>query len=144
MKEIILSHKFERDSFLKENYVLREGIEKARENISNKLVKVVVGPRRAGKSVFSIQILKGLDFAYLNLDDERILSIKNYDEIMKGLTEVYGETKCFLFDEIQNLEAWELFVNRLQRKGYNLIITGSNSRLLSKELATHHSEGERM
>lgn len=137
MKEIILSHKFERDSFLKENYVLRDGIEKARENISNKLIKVVVGPRRAGKSVFSIQILKGLDFAYLNLDDERVLSIKNYDEIIKGLTEVYGETKCILFDEIQNLEGWELFVNRLQRKGYNLIITGSNSRLLSKELATH-------
>jgi hypothetical protein len=137
MKDTILTHKFERDEFLKADYVPRENIEKARENVSNNLVKVIVGPRRAGKSVFSIQILKGLDFAYLNLDDERILSIKDYDEIIKGLREVYGETKYILFDEIQNLEGWELFVNRLQRKGYNLIITGSNSRLLSKELATH-------
>lgn len=42
-----------------------------------------------------------------------------------------------LFDEIQNLDRWELFLNRLQRKGFNLVITGSNSRLLSRELSTH-------
>ncbi|MDI6819850.1 MAG: ATP-binding protein [Candidatus Hodarchaeaceae archaeon] len=42
-----------------------------------------------------------------------------------------------LFDEIQNLDGWELFVNRLKRKGLNLTLTGSNSKLLSKELATH-------
>ena len=42
-----------------------------------------------------------------------------------------------MLDEIQNLKNWELFVNRLQRQGYNLVITGSNSKLLSQELSTH-------
>ncbi|HHT9138968.1 MAG TPA: AAA family ATPase [Candidatus Wunengus sp. YC60] len=41
-----------------------------------------------------------------------------------------------LFDEIQNLHNWELFLNRLHRKGFNLVITASNSRLLSRELTT--------
>jgi len=50
---------------------------------------------------------------------------------------VYGKTKNILFDEIQNLSHWELFTNRLHREGYNLILTGSNAHLLSKELATH-------
>jgi len=40
-------------------------------------------------------------------------------------------------DEVQNIKGWELFVNRLKRSGYNIITTGSNSELLSKELATH-------
>jgi len=58
------------------------------------------------------------------------------DELMKELHSVYGNIKNILFDEIQNLPAWELFVNRLHREGYNVVLTGSNSRLLSKELAT--------
>ncbi len=53
------------------------------------------------------------------------------------MNSVYGNLKFILLDEIQNLLNWELFVNRLQRQGYNLILTGSNSKLLSKELATH-------
>ena len=40
-------------------------------------------------------------------------------------------------DEVQNVEGWELFVSRLQRLGYNLVVTGSNSKLLSRDLATH-------
>src|SRR3989338_8255604 len=50
---------------------------------------------------------------------------------------VYDNPTYVLFDEIQNLPKWELFVNRLQRRGINLILTGSNSNLLSRELATH-------
>ena len=81
-------------------------------------------------------LLKDKNFAYLNFDDENLSKIKNTDEIVKGIFEVYSEPKFILFDEIQNLPNWELFVNKLQRRGYNLILTGSNARLLSKELAT--------
>jgi len=49
---------------------------------------------------------------------------------------VYPNAKYLLFDEIQNLKHWELFVNRLHRRGTNLIITGSNAKLLSSELST--------
>jgi predicted AAA+ superfamily ATPase len=137
MKEIILAHKSERDLLLKGSYVLRQGIERARKSVRSDIIKVIIGPRRAGKSVFSLQMLQGEEFAYLNFDDERLYEIRDYDRIIKGINEVYGSVKYLLFDEIQNLTKWELFVNRLQRTGYNLVITGSNSRLLSRELATH-------
>lgn len=137
MRDIVLGHKEERDELLKAKYIKREGLKAARQSIKNNLIKVIVGPRRAGKSVFGIQMLEGLDFAYLNFDDERLIDISDYDDLLKAIRQVYGETKTLLFDEIQNLPKWELFLNRLHRKGYNLVITGSNSRLLSRELSTH-------
>ncbi len=137
LKELVISQREERDYLLAQTYVPREKVSQARESLNNDLVKVIMGPRRAGKSVFALQMLKGLDFAYLNFDDERLLAVRNYDEILKALREIYGETPYFLFDEIQNLEAWELWINRLQRRGLKIVITGSNSRLLSRELATH-------
>ncbi len=57
MKEIVLSHKIERDEFVAGKYVPREGFRKARERVRDNLIKVIVGPRRAGKSVFYIQML---------------------------------------------------------------------------------------
>ena len=137
MKEIVLSQKIERNELLGGRYVPREGLKNARENLQSNLIKVIIGPRRAGKSVFSIQMLEGVNFAYLNFDDERLASASDYDEILKAIRQVYGESKVILFDEIQNLPHWELFVNRLHRRGFNIIITGSNAYLLSRELSTH-------
>lgn len=137
MKDIVLGHKVERDGFLNAKYVRRDGLHDARQSMKNNLIKVIVGPRRAGKSVFAIQMLEKQDFAYLNFDDERLLGISDYDDLLKAIRQVYGETKNILFDEIQNLSNWELFLNRLHRMGLNLVITASNSRLLSRELATH-------
>jgi predicted AAA+ superfamily ATPase len=76
---------------------------------------------------------------YFNFDDEVLSSAGGIDtnELMKELHAAYGQIKTILFDEIQNLPNWELFVNRLHREGYNLVLTGSNAHLLSKELATH-------
>jgi len=140
MKEIIITQKEERNEILAANYVPRKGADMFRAALSNKLIKVITGPRRAGKSVFAVQSLKGVDFAYINFDDERLLGIlngANNDEIIKGVRQVYGDTQNVLFDEIQNVPKWELFLSRLERRGYNIVVTGSNSRLLSKELATH-------
>jgi len=137
MKEILLSHQVERNELLAGKYVPRENLLQARRNLQSDLIKVIVGPRRAGKSVFSIQMLEGTDFAYLNFDDERLVTLSDYDELLKAIRQVYGETKTLLFDEIQNLKNWELFVNRLHRRRFNIIITGSNAYLLSRELSTH-------
>jgi len=137
MREIVLSQKIERDELLGGKYVPREGLKTARESLQGNLIKVIIGPRRAGKSVFSIQMLEGLNFAYLNFDDERLVSASDYDELLKAIRQVYGETKLVLFDEIQNLPKWELFINRLHRRGFNIILTGSNAYLLSRELSTH-------
>lgn len=136
LKDTILQHKLEKEQLLSKEYILREKLGFAKKFLESDLIKVITGPRRAGKSVFAVLLLKNKDFAYLNFDDENLLKIKNYDEILKGIFEVYGKVEFILFDEIQNLEKWEIFVNKLQRRGYNLILTGSNAKLLSKDLAT--------
>ncbi len=90
------------------------------------------------KSFFALhELIGGGNFGYANFDDEILSGADDYNEIIAEIDSLYGKPDLLLFDEIQNLERWELFVNRLQRQGYNLIITGSNSNLLNKELATH-------
>lgn len=136
IKNIVLQHKLEQEKILSQDYILREKLDFAKKYLDSDLIKVITGARRAGKSIFSFLLLKDKNFAYLNFDDDQLLKIKNYDEIVKAIFEVYSESKYILFDEIQNLEKWEIFVNKLQRRGYNLILTGSNAKLLSKELGT--------
>ncbi len=135
IRDVLLLQKRELESRLKEIYVEREAEQK---KFSSGLVNVIIGPRRCGKSFFAVHMLKKYgNFGYVNFDDEKLAEVKDYDEIVNALNSIYGNPKFLLFDEIQNLEKWELFVNRLQRQGYNLVITGSNSNLLSMELATH-------
>lgn len=135
IKDIIILQKRELAQKLKELYIPREAELK---EIKSDLIKVVIGPRRAGKSLFSIHCLSKLsNFGYVNFDDEKLVDIDDYNEIINAVDSVYDKPKFLLLDEIQNLAKWELFVNRLQRQGYNLIITGSNSNLLSSELSTH-------
>lgn len=138
LKQTVLKQKQENERLLSLPYVEREKTAQARKWLDSDLIKVVLGPRRAGKSVFSLMLLKDRPFAYFNFDDESISSGStfDYDGLLSELGAAYGGTKCILFDEIQNLPKWELFVNRLHRQGYNLILTGSNARLLSSELAT--------
>ena len=102
-------------------------------------IKVVMGIRRCGKSILCHQALKDKEYGYLNFDDERLIGLSSMDlnKMLQYLLEIKPNVKILFFDEIQNVDGWELFVNRLQRQGYNLVITGSNSKLLSKELASH-------
>lgn len=137
LKNIILSHKKEKVRILASTYIERERLKGNIKAIKHNLIKVIIGPRRSGKSVFATQLLQKEDFAYLNFDDENLLKLNDYDEIIKGILEVYKDPKFLLFDEIQNLKNWELFTNKLQRRGFNLVLTGSNANLLSKELSTH-------
>lgn len=105
--------------------------------LSSKLIKVISGVRRCGKSVFAYMLLKNENFAYMNFDDER-LHVFDTNQILSSFYEIYGKNlKLIFLDEIQNLDRWELFANRLKRAGFNLFITGSNAKLLSRELATH-------
>ncbi|MBM3309396.1 MAG: ATP-binding protein [Candidatus Altiarchaeales archaeon] len=134
-KDVLLLQKKELEKKLKEEYVERDA--EIRE-IKSDIIKVIIGPRRAGKSFFALHELgKAGNFGYVNFDDEKLVSARDYDEIITAVNSIYHNPKYLLLDEIQNLDRWELFVNRLQRQGYNLVITGSNSRLLSSELSTH-------
>ena len=57
--------------------------------------------------------------------------------LLEVFIELFSEQSIFYFDEIQNIEGWERFVRRLYEQGKKIYTTGSNARLLSKELGTH-------
>lgn len=134
IQDILLLQKREMETRINEQYIERT----TALDLTNTIIKVIIGPRRAGKSFFALHFLRTIGtFGYVNFDDEKLSEILNYDEIISAMNIVYNNPKSVLFDEIQNLPKWELFTNRLQRQGYNLVLTGSNSHLLSKELATH-------
>ncbi|MBI2644868.1 ATP-binding protein [Candidatus Uhrbacteria bacterium] len=139
LKDIVSNQKLQKEQLIALFYIERTKEPFAKKWLDSDLIKVVLGPRRAGKSVFSLMLLKDRPFMYFNFDDEILLSAGGIatNELMKELHAAYGQVKTILFDEIQNLPNWELFVNRLHREGYNLVLTGSNAHLLSKELATH-------
>ncbi len=110
-----------------------------RRALGRPLIKVIMGARRSGKSVLARMALSDQPYVYVNFDDERLAWLKTEDlhRVEKAATALWPRRHRWLLDEIQNVEGWELFVNRLQRSGRNMVITGSNSKLLSRELATH-------
>lgn len=106
------------------------------------LAQVVIGVRRSGKSTLCHKVLldKGVKYGYANLDDDRLMDMQTSDlnTLLECLYRLYGTDVQYLFlDEIQNIDGWYLFVNRLLRTGIKIIITGSNAKLLSGELATY-------
>ena len=122
----------------------KELCDRAEENLvdlNSPLAQVVIGIRRSGKSTLCFNIIKksGINFAYLNFDDERFFGMRSDDlnVILEILYKVYGDFNHLFIDEIQNVNEWYLFVNRLLRNGMHVLLTGSNAKLLSGELATH-------
>ena len=103
---------------------------------------IISGLRRAGKSTLLAQLAHKLypnnEYFYVNFEDDRFLSfrVSDFTRLHELLIELFGNQKIFMFDEIQNIEGWEMFVNRMIRGGYKFYITGSNASLLSKELGT--------
>ena len=115
--------------------------EESQINLDSKMAQVVIGVRRSGKSTICEKVLreKVKDFAYVNFDDERLVDLKaeELDLLLEALYRLYGDFQYLFLDEIQNIDGWPLFVNRLLRQKIHILITGSNSRLLSSELMTH-------
>lgn len=136
MKTTILNQRAERDELLSRPYQQRHIKYDADELLQNPLIKLITGPRRAGKSVFALLMLQGKNFAYLNFDDNQLLEKWDEDLAMSALDDVYPDYDFMLLDEIQNLPDWDLWVSKLYRRGKNLIITGSNAKMLSSEMAT--------
>jgi len=110
---------------------------------------IVVGPRRAGKTFYLYQIMAGLgslgvkrhEILYLNFEDERLELEGDYDLIFDAYRELYPEQDLsrvyLLFDEIQELPNWEKFVRRVSDTiSRHIFLTGSNAKLLSREIAT--------
>ena len=121
------------------NIVTRE--EEKEINLNSPLAQVVIGVRRSGKSTLCSKVMleSGFPFGYINFDDDRLgkLTVDTFDTLLRALYQLNGEFNHLFLDEVQNIEGWELFVNRMLRQGMRMVITGSNANLLSGELATH-------
>lgn len=136
----LLDQREERDNFQVQDYIMRR--ESNMLELDSKLAQVVIGVRRSGKSTLCHIALKtsGIDYAYVNFDDDRLANLKvdDLNDLLTVIYRIYGMgIKHLFFDEIQNVDGWHLFVNRLLRQGHKIVLTGSNAKLLSGELVTH-------
>ena len=136
MKNVLLNQRQERDNLLSHPYLSRHSKYAFDELLLNKQIKLITGPRRSGKSTQALLMLRGKNFAYLNFDDNALLSRWNEEVVMAMLDDVYPAYDYLLLDEVQNLDNWDLWVSKLYRNGVNMVITGSNAKLLSSEMAT--------
>jgi len=136
---------------LKEKIIQRKFYLQQIENfLGTKLVKVLVGQRRVGKSYILKQVIQKLvkqipinNFFYINKEDLAWDDIKDYkdlqNEFNKFLNQIDKNNKIFVWiDEIQEIKDWEKFITHLQTKHKNIeiFITWSNSELLSGDLAS--------
>ena len=138
-KSIIKEQREELEKIEKEEKIIeRTGLNKSKESLKYPNILAILGIRRCGKSIFSYLLAKPHKFAYINFDDERLAGLKSDDlnKILESFYELYEDIDYIILDEIQNVDNWELFVNRLRRTK-KIILTGSNSKLLSGELSTH-------
>lgn len=136
MKKIILNQRKERDELLSRPYLTRRNSQDADTLLSSHLIKLITGPRRVGKSTQALLMLRNKNFAYLNFDSQPLLDAWDANLVMRMLDDVYPGYEYILLDEVQNLDAWDLWVSELYRLGKNLVITGSNAKMLSSEMAT--------
>ena len=138
-KKIIIDQNQEIKQIFENEKLIKRDIPELNKFLKHPNILAILGIRRCGKSILSNQLLMDKNYAYVNFDDERFINMKTKDLniLLEALYEIFGkELEYFLFDEIQNIDGWELFVTRLRRTK-RIIITGSNAKLLSGELATH-------
>ena len=136
MRNIIANQKKERDLLLSHPYLSRHARYDVKDLLRSKQIKLITGPRRVGKSTEGLLMLKGTNFAYLNFDDAQLLNNWDEDLVMETLAMVYAGYEYLLLDEVQNLPEWDLWVSKLYRQGVNMVVTGSNAKMLSSEMAT--------
>ena len=136
MKTIVLNQRKERDELLSRPYLTRRSSQDFDTLLNSHLIKLITGPRRVGKSTQALLMLRDKNFAYLNFDSQQLLDAWDANLVLRMLDDVYPGYDYLLLDEVQNLDAWDMWVSELYRQGKNLVITGSNAKMLSSEMAT--------
>ena len=119
---------------------------------NSKSIIAVYGPRQSGKTYYFYQLIEELitkdgikkdKILYVNFEDERLMpfQLSDFESLLDAYYELYPENKgekiYLFFDEVQNIERWEIAVRRIyDKENVRLFITGSSSKLLSKEIAS--------
>ena len=143
-EKVILQVLAEQQEYV-QSYEPQKWVGRYEENLfelDSPLAQVVIGVRRSGKSTLCHKVLleHHVKYGYANFDDDRLAKLKTEDlnTVLSCIYQVYGtDIKYIFLDEIQDVDGWHLFVNRLLRSNLHLVVTGSNAKLLSGELATH-------
>ena len=142
-KKVIKAIIGEKQQEIKEVKLLQRG-----EIFDSQSRYVLTGIRRAGKSYTLYQdmlnkmssgMAKVEDFLYIHFEDERIASIEASELglILDAYWEMYDQKHPYIYlDEIQNITGWEKFARRLAESKHHVMITGSNAKMLSKEITT--------
>jgi predicted AAA+ superfamily ATPase len=124
------------------------GLEIVKRNYATELHSnyIFTGQRRAGKTFFMFSLIQEMvkqgisieSVLYINFEDERLmeLDITGFDIILDSYREMFSHTPVLFFDEIQNITGWQKFARRMADNGYRTFITGSNSEMLSSEMAS--------
>ena len=112
-------------------------------------ILTIIGPRRAGKTYYLYQLIAELEdsgikrkqILYLNFEDERLNFSNNYDLIIETYLELYPDLKLddlyIFYDEIQEIPNWEKYIRRIyDTMTKKIVLTGSNAKMLSKDIAT--------
>ena len=137
LKQIILDNRVE---------VERYKVFRREVDMSSFPCYVLVGLRRAGKSFMLYQRMQQLlslghtwdEMLYVNFEDDRLEEFKSSDFnlILECFAELSDKRPMLFLDEIQNIDGWEKFARRLADNKYNVYITGSNAKMLSREVMT--------
>lgn len=129
----------------------KDYIDKINPFVNKHIIKVLIGPRRSGKSTILKQIIDSLikqgipeeNIVWMNFelsDYFEIDNIKKLEEFIANKTENIDSKIYLFFDEIQVVPQWEKLINSyFAKENYDIYITGSNSKLLSGEFATYLS-----
>ncbi|MFW6038745.1 MAG: ATP-binding protein [Candidatus Saliniplasma sp.] len=138
LKRIIIDQREEIEEIMEKEKMIERENPDLTHHLEHPNILAIIGVRRCGKSIASHMILEGKKYGYLNFDDERLIDLDkdHLNSVLEAFYELDGDIEFFIFDEIQNVDRWELFVNRLRRTK-KVVITGSNANLLSSELSTH-------
>jgi predicted AAA+ superfamily ATPase len=139
IKRIIVAQREEMEDRFRKRRIIRRDIdqERLKRYLSAPNALAILGVRRCGKSTLSYQILRDLEACYINFDDERLLRFtsSDFDRMLQAFYDLYGDFDYLLLDEPHNIPGWELFVSRM-RESKRVVLTGSNSKMLSGELST--------
>ena len=138
--QVLAEQQEEIKSYKPQKWVARK--EESLFEFDTTMAQVVIGVRRSGKSTLCHKVLleRGIRYGYVNLDDDRLanMEIVDLNTVLSCVYQIYGTDVPYLvLDEIQDVDGWYLFVNRLLRTSLHIFVTGSNAKLLSGELATH-------
>ena len=106
--------------------------------------RILVGIRRSGKTTMLYNLAKKIvekgagwkQIIYINFEDERLdgFTVDDFDDILLTKAEMTDKEGWFFFDEVQNIPLWEKFCRRLADSKLHVFITGSNAKMLSREM----------